>query len=152
MRLQEKQKAKRIYAVSERQFENYFTKAETSKGVTGSNLLMFLERRLDNVVYRLGFGASRAAARQLVLHGHLLVNGKKVNISSYQIRANEVISVRDKSKPQIKKLLEVSGEKKPPEWLSLDAEKLEGKVERIPQREDIDTLIEEQMIVEYYAR
>ena len=152
LRLRMKQNAKRIYGLLERQFENYFVRAERGKGVTGSNLLILLERRLDNVVYRLGFGDSRAEARQLVRHGHIMVNGKKVNIPSYRVKAGETISVKEKTRDRIKKVLEANPEKKPPAWLSVDPDKVEGKILRIPQRDEIDTLIEEHLIVEFYSR
>lgn len=152
LRLRMKQNAKQIYGLLERQFEKYFEQAERGKGVTGSNLLILLERRLDNVVYRLGFGGSRAEARQLVRHGHIMVNGKKVNIPSYRVKAGETISVKEKSRDQIKKVLEANPEKKPTAWLTLDSDEIEGKILRIPQRDEIDTLIEEHLIVEFYSR
>jgi len=152
VRLREKQKARQIYGIAERQFESYFDKAEKGKGVTGENLLALLERRLDNVIYRLGFATSRSAARQLVRHGHINVNRKKVNIPSYQVRVGEAISIGEKSKERVKKLIEAASERKPPAWLSLDEGKLEGKIVRVPMREEIDTLIEEHMIIEYYSR
>jgi small subunit ribosomal protein S4 len=124
LQLREKQKARRIYGILENQFRRYFEKAERQPGVTGENLLRLLERRLDNVIYRLGLGSSRSEARQLVRHGHFMVNGRKVNIPSYLIRVGDVITVREKSKesPRIKELLERAGDRTPPAWLELDAE------------------------------
>jgi len=152
LRLREKQEAKQIYALTETQFKGYFEKAERAKGITGTNLLVLLEKRLDNVTYRLGLTSSRAAARQLVRHRHVKVNGRLVNIPSYQVKAGDIITVKDKSAPVVKKTIEAMHERKSPDWLVLDEEKLEGKVLRVPQRDDIDTLIEEQMIVEFYSR
>lgn len=152
LRLREKQKAKQIYGLTERQFKKYFEEASRRTGATGGNLLMLLEERLDNVIYRLGFMPSRAASRQLVLHGHITINGKKVNIPSYLVRAGDVISVKEKSAEKIKKDLEAETGKSVPSWLSLAAGKAEGSVLRGPKREDIDTLIEEHLIVEFYSR
>jgi small subunit ribosomal protein S4 len=151
LRLREKQKARRIYALSERQFANYFERASKKKGVTGERLLELLERRLDNVVYRLGFATSRAAARQLVRHRAILVNGRLVNIPSYQVRVGEVIRVAPKKEKLAKEALEKFPDRITPSWLALTGE-VEGKVLAIPKREEIDTPIEENLIVEYYSR
>ena len=153
MQLREKQKARRAYGVMETQFHRYFKKAEAQKGITGENLLVTLERRLDNVVYRLGFGASRPQARQLVRHGHILVNGKKVSIPSYLLSVNDVITVRAKSaeSEHFKALREGTG-RVIPKWLTLDAAELKATVSAMPQREDIDLTIQEHMIVELYSR
>ncbi len=152
MRLREKQKARQMYGLTERQFENYFEKAVELKGVAGSNLLMLLERRLDNVAYRLGLSASRMGARQLVRHGHVRVNGKKVNIPSFQVKIGDVIAPSDKAKPKLTKQLETAAERKQPDWVAFDEGKLEGKILRLPERADIDSLLEEQKIIEYYSR
>jgi small subunit ribosomal protein S4 len=153
MQLREKQKARRVYGVLEAQFHRYFEKAEAKRGITGENLLITLERRLDNVVYRLGFGASRAHARQLVRHGHIQVNGKKVNIPSYQVDVNDIISVREKSAEaeRFKALREGTG-RVIPKWIVLDAPNLKASIVALPQREDVDTTIQEHMIVELYSR
>ena len=153
MQLREKQKARRVYGVLEAQFHRYFEKAEAKRGITGENLLITLERRLDNVVYRLGFGTSRPHARQLVRHGHILVNGKKVNIPSYQVDVNDIISVREKSAEaeRFKALREGTG-RVIPKWIVLDAPNLKASIVALPQREDGDTTIQEQMIVELYSR
>jgi small subunit ribosomal protein S4 len=152
--LREKQKARRFYGVLESQFERYYEEAARRRGVTGENLLELLESRLDNVVYRLGLAASRAEARQLVRHGHFNVNGRRVDIPSYLIREGEVISVRENSREtgRVKELVELLSSRTIPAWLELDAEKLTGKVLRKPAREEIDTPIEEQMIIEHYSR
>ncbi|MBO8169416.1 MAG: 30S ribosomal protein S4 [Thermoanaerobacteraceae bacterium] len=154
LQLREKQKARRIYGVMEKQFRNYFKEAERQKGITGENLLRLLERRLDNVVYRLGFAGSRAEARQLVRHGHFKVNGRKVNIPSYLVRVGDEISVRDKSKssPKFKEIAEAAAHKTPPAWLEADVENFTGRVVALPEREDIDVPIEEHLIVELYSR
>ena len=151
--LREKQKARRAYGVLEGQFVRYYEKAASMKGVTGDNLLQLLERRLDNVVYRLGLGASRPQARQLVRHGHILVNGKQVDIPSYLVSANDVITVRARSKEQahFKNLREGTG-RIVPKWLTLDAENLTATVTALPTREDVDLSIEEHLIVELYSR
>ncbi|MBC7346159.1 MAG: 30S ribosomal protein S4 [Clostridia bacterium] len=154
MQLREKQKAKRIYGVLERQFRNYFARAERQKGVTGENLLRLLEQRLDNTVYRLGLAGSRAEARQLVRHGHFTVNGRKVDIPSYQVRPGDVIAVREKSKesPKFKAIAEALAHRTPPAWLEIDKENLRGRVLSLPSREDIDVPVEEHLIVELYSR
>ena len=151
-RLREKQKARRVYGLSERQFKNYFLSDSREKGITGERLLQLLETRLDNVVFRMGLASSRDAARELVCHGHLKVNGRKVNIPSYQVKVGSLISVRPKSADLFKSNLEKAGERKPPAWLSLDTGKLEGKVLSLPARSEIDTPVEEHLIVEFYSR
>lgn len=154
LQLREKQKARRFYGVLEKQFERYFDMAEKMKGITGENLLQLLERRLDNVVYRMGFADSRAQARQFVRHGHITVNGKRVNIPSYLTDVGEVIAVAQKSASgmeHFKALKEGTGRAVVP-WLQVDYEKLEGRVAALPAREDIDLDIQEHLIVELYSR
>ncbi len=150
--LREKQKAKRIYGVLEGQFRKYYEKAEKQRGITGENLLKFLELRLDNVVYRLGYGSSRVEARQLVNHGHFLVNGKKVDIASYSVKAGDVISVREKSRSSEKFKVFAENPKTLPTWLEGNIESFEGKVASIPAREDIDVPVNETLIVELYSK
>ncbi|MFL6437213.1 MAG: 30S ribosomal protein S4 [Terriglobales bacterium] len=154
LQLREKQKAKRIYFTLEKQFRNYFEKAARAKGVTGEKLLQQLERRLDNVVYRLGFAISRRQARQLVRHGHVAVNGRKVNIPSYQVTAGEEIAVRDKSKKMM--VLETSKEftshQPAVTWLEVDRDNYKGRVTSLPKREDINLPVNEQLIVELYSK
>lgn len=154
MQLREKQKAKRIYGVLEAQFRNYFRRAERQSGITGENLLRFLERRLDNVVYRAGLAASRSEARQLVRHGHFTVNGRKVNIPSYLVRPGDVIAIRERSKNsvRIKELVERAADQRPPAWLSYDAERAEVRVLALPTRDQIDVPVQEHLIVELYSR
>lgn len=154
LQLREKQKARRLYGVMEKQFRSYFDEAARRKGVTGENLLSLLERRLDNVVFQLGFAASRAEGRQLVSHGHFTVNGRKVDIASYSVRVGEVIAVKEgsKSSPRIKQLLENLGSRTVPGWLSLDANSASGTVVALPTREDIQLPIQEHLIVEKYSR
>lgn len=154
IQLREKQKTKRIYGVQERQFRNYFEKAERQKGITGENLLILLERRLDNVVYRLGFASSRKEARQLVSHGHFTVNGRKVNIPSMLVKVGDVIQVKEKSKesPKFQELKEQAAYKTVPEWLSVDVENMSGTVLAYPTRDQIDTPVKEHLIVELYSR
>lgn len=154
LQLREKQRARRIYGVLENQFRRYFAKAERMKGITGENLLQLLERRFDNVVYRMGLASSRAEGRQLVRHGHFEVNGRKVNIPSYLLRVGDVISVREKSKdlPRMKELAEFAKGRGVPEWLEVDLENLRGRVLRLPKREDIDIPLQEHLIVELYSR
>lgn len=152
--LREKQKVKRIYGIAERQFRGYYYRANRMKGVTGENLLQLLERRLDNVVYRLGFAADHAEARQLVRHGHFTINQKGVNIPSYLVRANEIIAVRERSK-KITRLGENmnSVERRGvPQWLTLDKDNFRGTVRALPAREDLKTEIREQLIVELYSK
>lgn len=154
LQLREKQKARRIYGILETQFRNYFEKAENQKGVTGENLLRLLERRLDNVVYRLGFAGSRVEARQLVRHGHFIVNGKKVNIPSFLTKVGDVVEVAEKSRDnnRIKELAEQAARKASPAWLESNADQFAGKVVAVPSREEIDVPIEEHLIVELYSR
>ena len=152
LQLREKQKAKRFYGMQETQFRNLFEKAAKKPGMTGENLLVLLETRLDNVVFRLGFASSRKEARQLVTHGHFTVNGKKADIPSMEVKAGDVIKVKEKSQssPKFKEVKEMSITV--PSWLSVDVEKLEGKVITLPRREDIDTPIAEHLIVELYSK
>lgn len=152
--LREKQKAKRIYGVGEKQFHMYYVEADRRKGVTGENMLSLLERRLDNVVYRLGFGVSRSQARQLVNHAHITVNGKKVNIPSYIVKAGDVIAVKENkvNNTFFKELKERKPNGVIPKWLEADMEKLSGKVIALPVREDIGMDIREQLIVELYSK
>ncbi|MGI6433800.1 MAG: 30S ribosomal protein S4 [Syntrophomonadaceae bacterium] len=154
LQLREKQKTRRIYGVLEKQFSNYFKKADRQQGITGENLLVLLERRLDNVVYRLGFAASRAEARQLVNHGHFSINGKKATIPSMLVRVNDVIQVRPGRKDSSKfaEVKEQAAYKTPPEWLTVDVENLSGTVLAYPTRDQIDTQVHEQLIVELYSR
>jgi small subunit ribosomal protein S4 len=154
LQLREKQKARRIYGLLEAQFQRYFTEAERQKGVTGTNLLRLLESRLDNVVYRLGFAPSRSAARQMVRHGHFQVNGTKVNIPSYLVKAGDEIAVRERSVKltEFKDMGKELEAKAVPDWLTLDAAHLRGRVSNLPSRESIDTQLREQLIVEYYSR
>ncbi|HIE26816.1 TPA: 30S ribosomal protein S4, partial [Candidatus Poribacteria bacterium] len=150
----QKQKAKRIYGVFEKQFKRYFKNAERQKGITGENLLRILETRLDNVVYRLGFASSRNEARQLVSHNHFFVNGKRVNIPSYLVKAGDVIQVRERSQQmdRIRQALELVQQRGVAEWLNLDPERKQGVVNAIPTREQISTTIQEQLIVELYSK
>ncbi len=152
--LREKQKTKSYYGVGEKQFRGYFEMASNKKGVTGENLLQILESRLDNVVYRLGFGTSRAQARQLVNHGQFEVNGKKVDIPSYLVKAGDVIAVRESKKENItiKANVEANSARPVPAWLELNNETLSGKVIRLASREDVDIPVEEHLIVELYSK
>jgi len=152
--LREKQKARRIYGIMERQFRHFFTKSTESRGVTGEVLLQMLERRMDNVVYRMGFAPSHHAARQLVRHGHFQVNGRKVNIPSYQLAAGDQVTVREKSRKLsiVLSTLESRKGQDVPEWLTVDAGTLAGKVLSIPTRSSISTPINEQLIVEFYSK
>ena len=152
--LREKQKTKAYYGVGEKQFRKYFEMASNKKGVTGENLLQILESRLDNVVYRLGFGTSRAQARQFVNHGLFAVNGKRVDIASYLVKAGDEISVREikKDNPTIKANVEENKARPVPEWLEKNSETLSGKVVRLASREDVDIPIEEHLIVELYSK
>jgi small subunit ribosomal protein S4 len=154
LQLREKQKVKRIYRILESQFRNYFEEADRRKGITGENLLIMLERRLDNIVYSLGFASSRDQARQLVRHGHVQVDGRKVSIPSFQVKAGQTISVKEASRknPFIRSSVETARGRGVPEWLELDAENVTGKVLRLPVREDIKIPIQEQLIVELYSR
>ena len=152
--LREKQKVRRIYSVGERQFRGYFRVASKSKGVTGEALLRLLERRLDNVVFRLGFASSRPEARQLVRHGHFNVNGRRVDIPSFLVRAGEVVAVRDKSRARalFKERAAEAESRSVPEWLQRDLTAWQGTVVRLPERDTIDAHIQERLIVEYYSR
>ena len=152
--LREKQKTKSFYGVGERQFRKYFEMASNKKGITGENLLQILESRLDNVVYKLGYGSSRAQARQLVNHGHFDVNGKKVDIVSYLVKPGDVISVRENKKDSaiIKENVEANSARPVPAWLEKDVENLSGKVIRLAAREDVDLAVEEHLIVELYSK
>lgn len=154
MQLREKQKTRYFYGVGEKQFRKYFEMAENKKGITGENLLQILESRLDNVVYRAGFGTSRAQARQLVNHGHFDVNGKKVDIPSYLVKAGDVITVREikKDNKTIKENAEVNKAKPVPAWLEKDNDKLQVKVVKLASREDVDIAVEEHLIVELYSK
>lgn len=154
VQLREKQKVKRFYGVLEKQFRIYFAAADRAKGVTGENLLQKLESRLDNVVYRMGLGESRSAARQMISHNHLLVNGKRVNIPSYIVKKGDVISPSERKlgKESIKKALERAKEKTLPHWLAFDSESKQGLVQSLPTREDVAIPVEEQLIVELYSR
>lgn len=152
LQLREKQKAKRFYGLLEVQFRNYFDKAAKKKGITGENLLIMLETRLDNVVFRMGFASSRKEARQLVTHNHFTVNGKKVNIPSFQLSAGDVVKVKEKSasSPKFKEIKDMSIST--PSWISVDTDKLEGRVLAMPVREEIDTPVAEHLIVELYSK
>jgi len=154
LQLREKQKVKRIYGVLERQFRNYFKEADRRKGITGENLLVLLERRLDNVVYSLGFAASRSQARQLVRHGHVQVEGRKVTIPTFQTRPEQTVAIKEASRKNdfIRASVETARGRGVPEWLDLDAESFTGKVLREPTREDIKLPVQEQLIVELYSR
>ena len=152
--LREKQKLKRIYGMLEKQFKRYFEEAERQKGVTGENLLVLLERRLDNVIYRAGLANSRNQARQLVRHGHVLVNGKKVDIPSYQIDVGDEISIREKSReiPFVKEATEGVARRGVPAWLEVDYDNFKVKVKALPSREDIAIPVQEQLIIEFYSK
>jgi len=154
LQLREKQKLRRIYGVLEKQFRNYYKTAANQKGSTGENLLSLLETRLDNVVYRSGFGATRAEARQLVNHKSILVNNKIVNIPSYKVRANDVIAIRDKSKKQtrITDSLNMAKQKGISDWITLDEGKLEATFKNVPERSDLPPNINEQLVVELYSK
>ena len=153
MQLNEKQKVKFVYGVLEKQFHRYYLKAANMKGITGENLLQLLELRLDNVIYRLGLAKTRRMARQIIVHGHILVNGKKVDIPSYSVKVGDVITLRERSREQaaFKALREGTGVVTP-KWLTFDAQNLTGTVAAMPAREDIDCPIEEHLIVELYSR
>ena len=154
LQLREKQKAKFIYGVLEKPFRNYYEKADRAKGMTGENLMILLERRLDNVIFRLGFARTRREARQIVDHKQILVNGKLVNIPSYLIKAGDVIEVRDSKKDSVryKEILEVAGGRIVPAWLEADQENLKGTVKALPTREEIDVPVDEMLIVELYSK
>jgi small subunit ribosomal protein S4 len=152
LQLREKQKARRYYGILEKQFRNYYEKAAKASGITGEALLRMLETRLDNVVYRLGFAASRAQARQLIRHGHFQVNGRRVNIPSYQARPNDIVSLKAGSsvEPVVRDATDLTASVSP--WLQADHENLTGKVLKWPEREEIDTPVQEQLIVELYSK
>ncbi len=154
IQLREKQKIKRIYGLTEKQFHLFFERAERRKGVTGTNLLVALESRLDNVVYRLGFANSRTQARQLVQHSHFLVNGKKVNIPSYQVKAGDAVEVRERSKKiqNIQDSLDAVVRRGVPSWLDLEKDNLKGIVKGMPVREDLTMPMQEQLVVELYSK
>ncbi len=154
LQLREKQKAKFIYGVLEKPFHNYYVKADRMKGMTGENLMIMLESRLDNVVFRLGFARTRREARQIVDHKHILVNGKCVNIPSYLIKAGDTIEIREKSKgsQRYKDILDATAGRLIPEWLEADAENLSGVVKELPTREMIDVPVNEMLIVELYSK
>ena len=153
LQLREKQKVRRMYGVLERQFRKYYKEAARRKGATGENLLKLLESRLDNVVYRLGFGSTRAESRQLVSHKSILVNGEVVNVPSYQVSADDVVSVSQKSKDQlrIKNAMEIASQREV-EWVEVDSSKMEGVLKRIPDRDDLPPEINESLIVELYSK
>jgi small subunit ribosomal protein S4 len=152
IRLHEKQKARRMYEVLERQFRKYYDMATRTKGVTGERLLQILESRLDNVVFRLGLAGSRSQARQFVRHGHIQVNGRRVDIPSFLTKVGMQITVSEKSVDMLKKRLETTAAPKIPNWLVFDADKLSGTINSVPSREEIDTPVKESLIVEYYSR
>ena len=154
LQMREKQKAKFIYGVLEKPFRNYYDRADRMKGMTGENLMIMLESRLDNVIFRLGFARTRREARQIVDHKHVLVNGKCVNIPSYLIKAGDQIEIREKSKgsQRYKDILEVTGGRLVPEWLEADQENLKGTVKELPSREAIDVPVNEMLIVELYSK
>ncbi|NIP30677.1 MAG: 30S ribosomal protein S4 [Candidatus Dadabacteria bacterium] len=154
IRLREKQKVKTMYGIREKQFRRYFEKAARMSGITGSLLISMLERRLDNVVYRLGFASSRNDGRQLVGHKHVLVNGKSVNIPSYQVKDGDKIEIREKSRnlSRVHQALKLLERRPVPNWLELDIESIQGSVVRLPEREDVTVPIDEQLIVEFYSR
>ena len=154
VQLREKQKVRRIYGVLEKQFRNYYTDAARRKGATGENLLQLLEGRLDNVVYRMGFGATRAESRQLVSHKAVQVNGQTVNIASYQVKPGDVVAIREKSKNQlrIQNALDIAAQRAPVAWVEVDAKKMEGKYNSRPERADLPSEINENLIVELYSK
>lgn len=154
IQLREKQKVKRIYGVLEKQFRGYYYRAERRKGITGTNLLILLESRLDNVVYRMGFASSRNQSRQLVRHSHFLVNGKKVNVPSYQVKPLDVVEVREKSRkvPQILEAMETVVRRGIPIWIDLDKDRFRGTLKSLPAREDLTMPIQEQLIIELYSK
>ena len=154
LQLREKQKVRRIYGILEKQFRNYYKEAARLKGATGENLLQLLESRLDNVVYRMGFGATRAEARQLVSHKAVLVNGACVNIPSYQVKPGDEISIREKFKNQlrIKSALDLAAQRSTPEWLEVDAGKMQGAFKAVPDRAELPAEINENLIVELYSK
>ncbi|MCI9464989.1 MAG: 30S ribosomal protein S4 [Lachnospiraceae bacterium] len=154
LQLREKQKAKFIYGVLEKPFRNYYEKAERMKGMTGENLMVMLESRLDSIVFRMGFARTRREARQIVGHKHFLVNGKPVQIPSYQVKAGDVIEIREKSKSlqRYKDILEITGGRLVPEWMEVDQEAMKGTIKYLPTREMIDVPVDEMLIVELYSK
>ncbi|MEQ8485349.1 MAG: 30S ribosomal protein S4 [Pseudomonadales bacterium] len=154
VQLREKQKVRRFYGVLEKQFRNYYKRAERQRGATGENLLRLLESRLDNVVYRMGFGATRAEARQLVAHKSIAVNGRKVNIASYQVSPEDVVSVTEKARAQlrIQSALQLASQRAPIDWVDVDATKMEGVFKRLPDRGELPPEINENLIVELYSK
>ena len=154
LQLREKQKAKFIYGVLEKPFRNYFEKAQRMNGMTGDNLMILLESRLDNVVFRMGFARTRREARQIVDHKHVLVNGKQVNIPSYLIKAGDTVEIKEakKNSPRYKEIVEVTGGRMVPDWLEVDQENLKGTVKELPAREAIDVPVDEMLIVELYSK
>ena len=154
LQLREKQKAKFIYGVLEKPFHNYYLKADRMKGMAGENLMIMLESRLDNVVYRLGFARTRKEARQIVGHKHVLVNGKQVKVPSYLVKAGDTVEIKEKCKgsQRYKDILEVTGGRLVPEWLDVDQENLKGTVKELPNREAIDVPVDEMLIVELYSK
>lgn len=152
VRLREKQRVRKMYGLTETQFKRFFGMAERMGGITGTNLLVLLERRLDNMVYRFGFAGSRKEARQLVSHRHIMVNGKKVNVPSFLVKEGDDVEVADKNLPPVRNALESVVRRGVPSWLELDKEGAKGKVKLLPTREDITLPIKEQLIVEYYSR
>ncbi len=154
VQLREKQKVRRIYGVLEKQFRNYYKEASRLKGATGENLLQLLESRLDNVVYRMGFGSTRSESRQLVAHKAILVNGTVVNIASYQVKAGDVVSLREKAKKQLRvqSALALAAQRGEPEWIEVNVEKLEGTFKSVPDRQDLSSEINENLIVELYSK
>ena len=154
LQLREKQKAKFIYGVLEKPFRNYYNKADRMKGMTGENLMIMLERRLDNIVFRMGFARTRREARQVVGHKHVLVNGKPVNIPSYLIKAGDVIEISEKAKSlqRYKDIVETTGGRLVPEWMDADIENLKGSIKNLPTREMIDVPVDEMLIVELYSK
>ena len=154
VQLREKQKTKRFYGILESQFRKYFEIADSKKGITGEVLLQLLETRFDNVVYRMGFGTTRAESRQLVTHGHFEINGKRVNIPSYLTKVGEAIEVCEKSRksPRFKEILDITGSKVVPKWIEVDQESLKGRVVALPAREDVDLPVQEHLIVELYSK
>jgi small subunit ribosomal protein S4 len=154
VQLREKQKVRRMYGILEKQFRNYYKEAARLKGNTGENLLQLLEQRLDNVVYRMGFASTRAEARQLVSHKAIMINGKVVNIPSFNVTAEDVVSVREKAKKQarIAAALELADQREKPTWIEVDSNKMEGTFKRVPERTDLSAEINEQLIVELYSK
>jgi len=154
VQLREKQKVKRIYGLLEKQFRGYYYRAERQKGITGTNLLILLESRLDNIVYRMGFSSSRNQARQMVMHNHLIVNNREVNIPSYQVKPGDVVEVKEKSRkiPHILEAMETVVRRGIPNWIEIEKDKFKGVLESIPNREDLTMPIQEQLIIELYSK